>query len=116
MATQIYRSDNLRKKYTELLHIDELFSVVGVEVFNTLSNDKGNEFVKEIEFQLSNLNKIRIYCNNEYKKISATYNQKVMNINDKWLITNDKYKMTDYKPNINLASNNHEASGSNDVK
>ena len=36
MATQIYRSDNLRKKYTELLHIDELFSVVGIEVFNTI--------------------------------------------------------------------------------
>ena len=39
-----------------------------------------------------------------------------MNVNDKWLITNDKYKMNDYKPNINLASNNHEATGSNDVK
>ena len=116
MATQIYRSDNLRKKYTELLHIDELFSVVGIEVFNTLSNYKGNEFVKEIEFQLSNLNKIRIYCNNEYKKISATYNQKVMNVSDQWIITNNKYKMNDYKPNINLGGNNHEAGSSNDVK
>lgn len=114
MATQIYRSDNLRKKYTELLHIDELFSVVGIEVFNTLSNYNGHEFIKEIEFQLSNLNKIRIYCNNEYKKISATYNQKVMNVNDQWIITNNKYKMNDYKPNINLGGNNHEAGGSDD--
>ena len=114
MATQIYRSDNLRKKYTELLHIDELFSVVGIEVFNTLSNYNGHEFIKEIEFQLSNLNKIRIYCNNEYKKISATYNQKVMNVTDEWIITNNKYKINDYKPNINLSGNNHEASRSND--
>jgi len=114
MATQIYRSDNLRKKYTELLHIDELFSVVGIEIFNTLSNYKGNEFIKEIEFQLSNLNKIRIYCNNEYKKISATYNQKVMNVNEQWIITNNKYKINDYNPNINLSGNNHQASGSND--
>ena len=45
MATQIYRSDNLRKKYTELLHIDELFSVVGIEVFNTICLIiPGNEF------------------------------------------------------------------------
>ena len=104
----------LSKKYTELLHIDELFSVVGIEVFNTIANYPGQHLAKEIEFQLSNLDKIRIYCNNEYKKISATYNQKVMNVNDNWLITNNKYKINDYNPNINLGSNNHQASGSND--
>ena len=70
--------------------------------------------IKKTLFKLSNLNKIRIYCNNEYKKISATYNQKVMNVTDEWIITNNKYKINDYKSNINLSGNNHEASGSND--
>ena len=114
MGKQIYRSDNLRKKYTELLHIDELFSVVGIETFNTLVNYQGNDFIKEIEYQTSNLDKIRIYCNNEYKKISANYNHKVMNITSNWLVTNNKYKISDYEPNINLNGNNHQATSSND--
>ena len=37
-----------------------------------------------------------------------------MNVTDEWIITNNKYKINDYKPNINLSGNNHEASGSND--
>ena len=102
MATQIYRSTNLRKKYIELLHIDELLSVSGIEIFNKIYNYNNLDYKNEIEIQLSNLNKIRLYCNNEYKKISATYNNKVININDDWVIANNKYKITDYENNIDL--------------
>lgn len=114
MATQIYRSDNLRKKYTELLHIDELFSVVGIEAFNSLINYSGKEFVKEINYQISNLEKIRIYCNNEYKKISATYNQSVIYIDESWNVLSKKFKMNEYIENISF-TNNHEASSSKDI-
>ena len=39
-GTQIYRKDNLRKKYNKLLHIYELLSVVGIEIFNALRDTK----------------------------------------------------------------------------
>ena len=37
-----------------------------------------------------------------------------MNISDEWIIINNKYKINDYKENIHLGGNNHEASSSSD--
>ena len=36
LATQVFRNDNLRKKYTEFLHVYELLSVVGIETFGLI--------------------------------------------------------------------------------
>ena len=106
MGTQIYKRDNLRKKYTELLHLYELLNVVGIESFNELllfieinglkpeKNDKFNDLINQRIIIMDNL---RDYCNKEFIKVSATYNHKVLFITNLWNIENKKYKISDIK-------------------
>ena len=108
MSTKIYRKDNLRRKYTEMLHIYELLSVVGIESFATLYNhewrhklqkisrshvfalreDKQKELANVIldyneliKQTLQEYQELCRYCNKELEKISVTYNQAVPQIN-----------------------------------
>jgi len=102
MGALIYRRDIKRKKQTELLHLFELLSVVGIENFNMLQTH-GNrvgtqhttpaeyaEFVDETNSKLIILDNLRQYCNTEFAKLSRTYNCKIMNITDTWEITTEK--------------------------
>ena len=119
MATQIYKHDNLRKKYSELLHIYELISIVGIEMFNEINGSKNknvNEFVSIANNSINNYKALILYCNNELKKISATYNNKVIQISDTWELSNKLFKLSDYKENIEIkyGNNNHEAGSSKD--
>ena len=108
IGTQIYRQDLKRKKKTELLHLYELLNVVGIETLNTLyeqSRNLGNtsttnkldEFVKEINQKILNLDNLRDYCNKEFAKISVTYNNRVPQISDLWIIESVKCKINDLK-------------------
>jgi len=94
LAVQVYRKDNLRKKASELLHIYEVISVVGIEIFATLCNTlkRNGAFERECIEKVDQINQLRIYCNKEFQKISETYNNKVMCITDDWKLINQKYR------------------------
>ena len=90
----------MRKKYNELLHIYELISVVGIELFNEISNiqTKTNpvEISSVINNTINNYSNLILYCNNELKKISGTYNNIVVQISNDWKIFEQKFKLSDY--------------------
>lgn len=95
---EIYKNDIKRKKNNDLLHILELISVVGIETFANIVNYNDykikykNYNIKEyIDKQISDLNNLRIYCNNELAKISEAYNCSILSITNKWEILKVKY-------------------------
>jgi len=96
LAKIIYKNDAARKKMTEMLHLYELFSVVGVELFAKLldSQNRDEEFVKEVLERCEEYDKLREYCNKQFKTISLTYNQTVPSISKSWAITSRKYTFT----------------------
>jgi uncharacterized protein YllA (UPF0747 family) len=96
LAKTIYRNDALRKKLTEMLHIYELMSVVGTELFAKLllSKNTKDEFIKEVLEKIEEYNKLREYCNKQFKSISLTYNQTVPCVSKMWIITSKKYTFT----------------------
>jgi hypothetical protein len=95
MAAYIYRTDNMRKKQVELLHIYELINVVGVELFNAFNNSAniGDAFIAEVTAHMEEYNKLRIYCNDQFANISRTYNQTVPQIDCNWHMVSRKFKM-----------------------
>ena len=94
-AAIIYKRDTQRKKYTELLHIYELFSVVGIENFNLFVNTISSDYVNIINMKILEFDNLRIYCNKELAKISVAYNHKAVYINDLWQIESKKYKINE---------------------
>ena len=96
LAKTIYRNDALRKKLTEMLHIYELLTVVGAELFEKLRESKNvsDSFVKEVLERVEEYNKLREYCNKQFKTISLTYNQTVPCISERWSISSKKYTFT----------------------
>jgi len=103
LGAQIYKRDTLRKKYMEFLHLYELLNVVGIESFNILLNPTLTGSIDEVKFdnlvnqKIIIMDNLREYCNKEFSKISVTYNNKVMFINELWIIENKKYKLSDIK-------------------
>ena len=105
MASKVYRNDNLRRKHMELLHIYELLSVVGIELFTNLSNSNNKntpEFVGEVLGRIDEYDKLREYCNKQLAGISITYNQKVEQFSEKWATTREKFNISN-KKNKNTA-------------
>ena len=89
LASIILKNDVQRKKYTDILNIYEIISVVGIERFRIISetiNDinydlkKGNNFIDSV-LQIINLflefNNLVDYSNKQLVFISYTYNQSV---------------------------------------
>jgi len=80
LSTCVYRNDNLRKKNTEILQIFELLSKMLIEMFVSLTNGIKNtneHFYNELLNEVKQVEKLLDYCNNEFEKISITYNQTV---------------------------------------
>ena len=100
MASKVYRNDNLRRKHMELLHIYELLSVVGIELFTNLSNSNNKntpEYVGEVLGRIDEYDKLREYCNKQLSGISMTYNQKVEQFDETWAITREKFAISKKK-------------------
>ena len=96
IGTKIYAQDVRRKKQTELLHIYEIYSVVGIENFamcvdpvSLALDDKA--YIDLVDERIKVLDNLRKYCNDEFAKISITYNLIIMHINDLWTIRRKKY-------------------------
>jgi len=93
LATHIFRSDRARQKNTELLHIYELLSAVGIDLFNRLlaSELYRDEFNLLAIDQIKQYHQLRLHCNGLFAVISNTYNQTVPQISDYWAILSEKF-------------------------
>ena len=93
LATSIYRNDNRRKKYLEYLHVYELLSVVGIDIFRYLVNtlSYGVKFKEEFNQKKFEYNKLRIHCNELFANISRTYSQSAPQIDDDWNLKSKKF-------------------------
>uniref|UniRef100_A0A6C0IIX7 RING-type domain-containing protein n=1 Tax=viral metagenome TaxID=1070528 RepID=A0A6C0IIX7_9ZZZZ len=96
LAKTIYRNDALRKKLTEMLHLYELLSVVGTEFFAKIleSVNVQEAFITEVITQCEEYDRLRDYCNKQFKAISLTYNQTVPCVSKNFVITSKKYTFT----------------------
>ena len=101
MGVLIYQRDIKRKKNVELLHLYEILSVVGIETFRIIYNSGFNmnnvKFIEQLDEKILVLDNLRQYCNDEFAKISVTYNHKTMFITDMWQISTKKYKISEIK-------------------
>jgi hypothetical protein len=99
LAKIIYKNDAARKKITEMLHLYELFSVVGIELFTKLLQSKNTQAAYEQECleRVEEYHKLREYCNKQFKTISLTYNQTTPYVSKTWVISSKKYKFTTVK-------------------
>ena len=75
----IFTADKARQKNTEVLHIYELMSAVGIDMFNRLLRSEltNKEFSELVKQQIDEYNKLRMHCNGLFAVISNTYNYKV---------------------------------------
>lgn len=101
LAKTIYKNDAARKKLVEMLHLYELFSVVGIELFAKLMQNNNTHSVYEQDCldQIEEFHKLREYCNKQFKTISLTYNQTAPYINKTWSISSKKYTFTKVNKN-----------------
>lgn len=108
LATHIFKSDQTRQRDTEILHIYELLSAVGIDMFNRLlvemPRDRLNVLTNE---QLVEYNRLRLHCNSLFAVISNTYNKSVPQVCDSWLIKSDKFSS---KSMLKVAAATEEAS------
>ena len=91
LATEIFRTDNIRRKNVELLNVYELLSVVGIERFNVLYDYYKNhciakglncekvyvDFLEQIVKFNVEYNQLIDYCNDQLIEISYTYGMTV---------------------------------------
>lgn len=89
----IFDADKVRQKNTELLHIYELLSAVGIDMFNRLltSDLRKNKFTELVIQQLDEYNKLRLHCNGLFAIISNTYSYSVPHVSDVWNIHHEKF-------------------------
>jgi len=126
LTQAIFRKDNLRNKYTELVHIYELAHVVSVDLFrwienyvnNTLQyNTHSSECINAIQAKIDELDTLRIYVNEQLAKISISYNQKVPQFEERtWAMSNIKFSLKKAKcaknENIKISNNEFTETGS----
>jgi hypothetical protein len=93
LATNIFRSDRSRQKNTEILHIYELLSAVGIDLFNRLivSELPAQELTLLAQEQIAEYDKLRIHCNGLFAAISNTYTLVVPQVPETWRIISDKF-------------------------
>ena len=93
LSNAVYRGDSKHKENTELLHIYELLSVTGIELFARLLREETSkeEFYKTVVNSIKEYNNLVLYCNDQFKTISLTYNHRVPSINQGFDLEKVKY-------------------------
>ena len=99
LSSHIFRTDKVRQKNTEMLNVFELLSAVGIDMFNKLlaNTQSGVELLYEVQEQIEQYNKLRIYCNGLFAVISNTYGMSVPHITKKWIRISEKYNSKSLK-------------------
>lgn len=93
LASKVYETETKRTQQTELLHIYELLSVVGIELFANLSNstNQDDEFNREVNQQLQAYRRLCDYCNEQFANISISYGIKVEQVDADWQVKSQKF-------------------------
>ena len=100
LGDTIYKRNNLRQKYIELVHIYELISAFGIERFNVIITSITEigiftsierELIKVID-EIKNFN---TYVNGELRKISATYKHVVIQIRTDFGFGSQKFSLSE---------------------
>ena len=102
-ANNIFMKFNQKKKYSELLHIYELISAVGIDLFtfirnisNIINKDNYKESIIKILDKIQEYINLIKYCNKEFANISTIFNNKVLYITlDSFAIKVIKYITSD---------------------
>ena len=116
MAKIIIRKDKMRRKYTELVHIFELLSIVGIDIFRgideyftSISGDPGwskhiitvlEKLMVYIETKFAEYHKLREYCNSQLEVISISFNQSVIQLDENFIMINKKFSLSRVKKKI----------------
>ena len=71
-------------------------------MFTGLINSKNNQvtdvkFIDELNSRINEYNNLRIYCNEEFSKMSVTYNQVAPKITHTWELTTQITRITKVK-------------------
>jgi len=95
MMSEIYPVEKNKEKNIELLHIYEILSVVGIELFTNLANStkQGADFNAQIKEQMTNYRKLCDYCNEQFAQISISYNVTVEQIGAEWKVENKMFSI-----------------------
>lgn len=102
LMRDIYSNDKSRKKNNCILHLYELVSVVGIETFKKFMDDRhlpnnSKNYIRMVYIKLMELDNLRNYCNNEFAKISNTYNCRIAFITSDWNLNTKKYLLSEIK-------------------
>ena len=116
MAKTIIRKDKLRRKYTELVHIFELLSIVGIDAFRSISQflegldlssktieASAEKFMVHIETKFAEYSKLREYCNSQLEVISISFNQTVIQIDENFYMRSKKFSLSKVKKKMTAA-------------
>ena len=98
-ATHVFGKHTDRAKATQLLHIYELFSAVGIDVFNEIYDTEltGMAFVNLVLEKMVQLNALRSHCNGLFAQIGQNYNRSVPYLPNTWVIRKKKYNGKELK-------------------
>ena len=109
LADEVYKYDNRRRKNTEMLHIFELVSAYGIDMFrefSTLAADADSRstaranpdtlktYQKTILKKVEEFHQLRLYCNEQLAIISASYGCQMPVINEQFEIKKEKAYMS----------------------
>ena len=103
LASQVYVIEKKKDQQVELLHIYELVSVVGIELFTNLCNSNGNgdDFNRELDKQIQEYRRLCDYCNNQLANISISYHMTVDQIDENWKLNGQKFSIRNARKAIN---------------
>lgn len=105
MATTLLRTDKLRKKYTDILHVYETIMAVGIDTFRHLEQvcikcDKEpliEDDLDDLVERFKVLEEIRKYSNRELQKISELYSHQVIQFYRSWGTSRQKFTTNDLR-------------------
>lgn len=82
LSSAVFRQDNTRRKYMEMLHIYELLSVVAIEGFRTLcdSGSVNPAFLREANKFMRDYKALCKYCNEQLAEISAVFSNVMLQV------------------------------------
>jgi hypothetical protein len=100
LSTYIHTMITKREKKTRLLHVYELISAVGIDVFNEIYNSQLEDeaYIQFISSKILELDALRVHCNNLFAQIGHNYNLSTPYIGEYWFcIFHDKCTQTRMK-------------------
>lgn len=109
LSTHIHKMLSKREKMTQLLHVYELLSAVGIDVFNDIYNNQLDDdaYIQHISSKIIELDALRNHCNSLFAQTSYNYNLSAQLITENWFMVTMKYKKRemDYYKNLKPKNN-----------